>query len=59
MDISQKTVTELKAIAYDLLVQIEGFQKNLAIVNAEIAKKLKSFEPPKDVPVPEETKAEN
>lgn len=39
MDISQKTVTELKAIAYDLLVQIDGFQKNLAIVNAEIAKK--------------------
>lgn len=39
MDISQKTLTELKAIAYDLLVQIEGFQKNLAIVNSEIAKK--------------------
>lgn len=58
MDISQKTVTELKAIAYDLLVQIEGYQKNLAIVNAEIAKKSKSVEPPKDVPVPEE-KTEN
>lgn len=58
MDISQKTVTELKAIAYDLLVQIEGYQKNLAIVNAEIAKKSQPVEPPKDVPVPEE-KTEN
>lgn len=58
MDISQKTVTELKAIAYDLLVQIEGYQKNLAIVNAEITKKSQPVEPPKDVPVSEE-KTEN
>ena len=38
MDISNKTIEELKAIAYDLIVSIDGYQKNLNIINARIAK---------------------
>ena len=39
MDITQKTVTELKALAFDFLVQIEQGQNNLRAINAEIAKR--------------------
>ena len=38
-DIKTATVTELKAIAFDVLVQIETNQKNLQIINQEIAKR--------------------
>lgn len=40
MDISTKTIIELKAIAYDLFVQLEQTQNNLKIVNDEINKKV-------------------
>jgi hypothetical protein len=40
MELNTKTVTELKAIAYDLLVEAEQTQKNIQIVNQVIAKKL-------------------
>jgi len=36
MDITKLNVTELKALAYDQLVQIENAQNNLKILNAEI-----------------------
>ncbi len=41
MDITKMTVVELKAVAYDLFVQLEITQKNLQAVNQEIAKKSK------------------
>lgn len=41
MDITNKSLTELKAIAYDLLVQIQGMQSSLNVVNDLIAKKAK------------------
>lgn len=40
-DISKMNETELKALAYDLLSQIESTQANLRLVNSEISKKLK------------------
>lgn len=36
-DISNLSVTELKAVAYDFLAQIETAQRNLQIVNSRIA----------------------
>ncbi len=36
MDISKLSVTELKAIAYDLLATLEQAQKNLKVVNQAI-----------------------
>ena len=41
MDLTKMTVIELKAVAYDLFVQLEVTQKNLQLVNQEIAKKSK------------------
>ncbi len=38
-DVSTMTVEQLKALAYDFLVQIEVAQKNLQVVNQEIANK--------------------
>ena len=43
MDISEKTLDELKVIAYDLLAQLEALQKNLNVVNKLISEK--SVEP--------------
>jgi hypothetical protein len=40
MDITKLTTTELKALAFDTIVQIEQFQKNLATLNQAIAQKL-------------------
>jgi len=37
MDITQKTEIELKAIAYDVLAQIEQGQANLRAINQELA----------------------
>jgi len=42
MDITKMSVVELKALAFDLLVQLENVQNNLKLVNAEIEKKVKS-----------------
>lgn len=39
MNIEKMTITELKALAYDLLVSIETSQRNLQLVNQQIAKK--------------------
>ncbi len=39
MDITKMTVTELKALGYDLLVQMQQCQQNIQILNAEIAKR--------------------
>jgi hypothetical protein len=40
MNIQDKTITELKAIAFDILIEIERNQKNLQVVNQLIAKKV-------------------
>ncbi len=42
MDITNKSVTELKAIAFDLIVQQETTAKNLQYVNQLISEKLKA-----------------
>ena len=36
MEISNLSITELKALAYDQLVQLERIQANLRIINARI-----------------------
>lgn len=36
MEISKLTLTELKALAYDQIVQLERIQANLRIINARI-----------------------
>ena len=38
-DISSMTITELKALAYELIVQSESVSKNLQVVNQLITKK--------------------
>lgn len=55
MNPKEMTVTELKAVAFDILVEIERHQKNLQIINQEIASRPqesngKSVEAPKVVP---------
>ena len=39
VDLKTSSVTELKAFAFDILVQIENSQKNLQMINQEIAKR--------------------
>lgn len=39
MDISKKTLDELKSLAYDLLLQQANLNQNLQIINAEIQKR--------------------
>ena len=39
MDITNLTLERLKSLAYDTMVKIEQEQKNLSVVNGEIAKK--------------------
>ena len=39
MDITKSTITELKSLAYDSLVELERIQKNLQVINAEITKR--------------------
>lgn len=41
MNLSQMNLTDLKALAYDTLVQLERAQGNLKVINQEIANKLK------------------
>ena len=53
MDLSKMTTTELKAVAYDMLVQLETLQANLRGVNQLIKKGVEDecgvdvVEPPK------------
>ena len=50
MDITQKTLDELKSLAYDQLILLERARNNLNLLNQEIAKQikeLKSEEEPK------------
>lgn len=37
MDITQMSITELKALAYDTISQLEQAQSNLQAINREIA----------------------
>lgn len=46
-NLSQMSLTELKALAYDQIAQGEMLQKNLQAINAEIMKK---SQPQKEVP---------
>lgn len=39
MDISKKTIDELKSLAYDQMVELQRVQNNLQILNTEIAKR--------------------
>jgi hypothetical protein len=41
MDITTKTVVELKALAYDELSKIDTAQKNLSLISAEINRRIK------------------
>lgn len=44
MDISKLTLVELKALAYDLAVQLQVINQNVSVVNQEIQKRIQ--EPP-------------
>ena len=39
VDLSTKSVQELKAMAYDMIGAMENVQRNLQVINAEIAKR--------------------
>ena len=40
IDLNTKTITELKAMAYDVIAQIEHLQNNVRIINQTILEKL-------------------
>jgi hypothetical protein len=44
MDISKLSLTELKALAYDMLSTIDQAQRNLTSINQEIAKRQSTTE---------------
>ena len=44
--LSDFTVTELKALAYDQMAQLELAQNNLRAINQELSKRLQSQAPP-------------
>jgi hypothetical protein len=46
MDITKYTVTELKAFAFDILVQIERLQKDLQALNQAIGQKMQEEQKP-------------
>ena len=48
MDITKKSVEELKALAYDQMAMLEQTQANLQAINAEIARKTQEAEEVKD-----------
>ena len=61
MDISKLTIEQLKSLAYDTMVEAERAQKNLSVINNEIAKKTeieRGATQPKESLTPEEI-AEN
>lgn len=39
IDLKKQSVVELKALAFDVMIQIEGSQKTLQTINAEINKR--------------------
>ncbi len=41
IDLNTKTITELKAMAYDVIAQIEHLQNNVRIINQTILEKQK------------------
>jgi hypothetical protein len=45
MDITKSTVVELKALAFDELVKIETAQKNVQMLNQELAKRETEVKP--------------
>lgn len=49
MDITKMSVTELKALAFDTLVSIENFQRDLQTINKAIAQ----AQTPVPTPLPE------
>lgn len=40
MDITTKTLTELQALAYQLIIEIQKLNQKLSIIENEIAKKI-------------------
>ena len=48
MDITKKTVEELKALAYDQMAIKQQAEMNLQALNEEIGKKIKEDKPKKD-----------
>lgn len=44
MDITKKTLDELKSLAYDQIVLLEQTKNNLSILNAEIEKRVKELD---------------
>lgn len=58
MNLEEKTIEQLKAIAYDLIAAKEQTERNLALVNQTIAKKYeeeKGKELPTKAPVEDAT----
>lgn len=59
MDLSTKTIEELKSLAYDQIAQKEMAERNLAILNQEISKRLQATQvTPMSVPEGEPEKEE-
>lgn len=49
MNITDKTIEELKVMAYDAISNIELNQHNLKVINEEIAKRQKPIELPTEI----------
>jgi hypothetical protein len=45
IDITKLSVTELKALAYELVVQVETARQNLSVVQQELAKRAQAPKP--------------
>ena len=39
VDITEKTTSELKELAYDMMVELQNLQNNIVILNQEIQKR--------------------
>lgn len=48
-DLKKKSVEELKVIAYDTQIQLEGLRQSLQVINQLIAEKPEPKSEPKDV----------
>lgn len=48
MNLDEKTIDELKVIAYDLIATKEQTERNLQLVNQTIAKKYEELNKPKE-----------
>lgn len=53
MDITKKNITELKAIAFDLIVEQDRVNKNLQLVQAEMNKRFEAKKVTPDLPAKE------